>query len=98
MPKKAKSKTKSPKSTRPDIPGYGLPKSKKGLLPWKWAEAQGEQAISNRNRETGQASTCDGGLGAMARWQNLLQHGKQVAEGQESRQKPELHHVHGRCC
>lgn len=32
------SKTKSPKTTRPHIPGYGLPKSKKGLLPWKWAE------------------------------------------------------------
>jgi uncharacterized pyridoxamine 5'-phosphate oxidase family protein len=31
-------KNKSPKATRPDIPGYGLPKSKKGLLPWKWAE------------------------------------------------------------
>ena len=30
--------TKSPKPTRPNIPGYGLPKSKKGLLPWKWAE------------------------------------------------------------
>jgi pyridoxamine 5'-phosphate oxidase-like protein len=27
-----------PKATRPHIPGYGLPKSKKGLLPWKWAE------------------------------------------------------------
>jgi len=27
-----------PKSTRPHMPGYGLPKSKKGLLPWKWAE------------------------------------------------------------
>jgi len=40
MPKKAKSKskTKLPKSTRPHIPGYGLPKSKKGLLAWKWAE------------------------------------------------------------
>ena len=31
-------KSKSPKATRPAIPGYGLPKSKKGLLPWKWAE------------------------------------------------------------
>jgi len=29
---------KTPKVTRPRIPGYGLPKSKKGLLPWKWAE------------------------------------------------------------
>jgi uncharacterized pyridoxamine 5'-phosphate oxidase family protein len=33
-----KSKTKSPKTTRPNMPGYGLPKTKKGLLPWKWAE------------------------------------------------------------
>ena len=38
MPAKLKNKTKPPKPTRPDIPGYGLPKSKKGLLPWKWAE------------------------------------------------------------
>jgi uncharacterized pyridoxamine 5'-phosphate oxidase family protein len=31
-------KTRAPKTTRPHIPGYGLPKSKKGLLPWRWAE------------------------------------------------------------
>lgn len=30
--------SRTPKATRPNIPGYGLPKSKKGLLPWKWAE------------------------------------------------------------
>ena len=35
---RAGSKTKLPKSTRPHMPGYGLPKAKKGLLPWKWAE------------------------------------------------------------
>jgi uncharacterized pyridoxamine 5'-phosphate oxidase family protein len=34
----AKLKNKPPKATRPNIPDYGLPKSKKGLLPWKWAE------------------------------------------------------------
>jgi uncharacterized pyridoxamine 5'-phosphate oxidase family protein len=34
----ARTKPKSPRITRPNIPGYGLPKSKKGLLPWKWAE------------------------------------------------------------
>src|SRR5947199_2143584 len=33
-----KPKNNSPKPTRPSIPGYGLPKSKKGLLQWKWAE------------------------------------------------------------
>ena len=32
------SRTKSPKASRPRMPGYGLPKSAKGLLPWKWAE------------------------------------------------------------
>src|SRR5881396_1639873 len=33
-----KAKRNSPKATRPHMPGYGLPKSKKGLLAWKWAE------------------------------------------------------------
>ena len=28
---------KSPKASRPHMPGYGLPKGTKGLLPWKWA-------------------------------------------------------------
>jgi len=32
--------SKPPKATRPNMPGYGVPKSKKGLLPWKWAEAR----------------------------------------------------------
>jgi hypothetical protein len=31
-------KQRTPKATRPQIPGYGLPESNKGLLPWKWAE------------------------------------------------------------
>ena len=31
-------KSKTPKARRPHMPGYGLPKSTRGLLPWKWAE------------------------------------------------------------
>jgi nitroimidazol reductase NimA-like FMN-containing flavoprotein (pyridoxamine 5'-phosphate oxidase superfamily) len=31
-------KIKVPKTTRPQMPGYGVPRSKTGLLPWKWAE------------------------------------------------------------
>ena len=27
-----------PQSSRPHMPGYGLPKGNKGLLPWTWAE------------------------------------------------------------
>jgi pyridoxamine 5'-phosphate oxidase-like protein len=27
-----------PKAGRPHMPGYGVPTSRRGLLPWKWAE------------------------------------------------------------
>jgi Pyridoxamine 5'-phosphate oxidase len=37
--RKSKKAVWTPKAERPEIPGYGLPKSKKGLLPWKWAQA-----------------------------------------------------------
>jgi len=30
--------TKEPKSGRPNLPGYGVSKTRKELLPWKWAE------------------------------------------------------------
>jgi hypothetical protein len=29
---------KTPKAQRPNIPGYGLPAGRRGLLPWSWAE------------------------------------------------------------
>ncbi len=29
---------RAPKSSRPHMPGYGLPEDNKRLLPWKWAE------------------------------------------------------------
>ena len=35
---KRRSRTLEPKTTRPLMPGYGLPENTKGLLPWKWAE------------------------------------------------------------
>jgi len=36
--KKIPARTTKPKSSRPHMPGYGLPKGDKGLLPWSWAE------------------------------------------------------------
>lgn len=30
--------TKQPKSSRPHMPDYGIQTSRKGMLPWKWAE------------------------------------------------------------
>ncbi len=39
MPTKKKSKARrGPKAGRPHMPGYGLPKGTKDLLPWSWAE------------------------------------------------------------
>lgn len=36
--KKTSRKSATPKATRPQAPGYGFPKTTKGLLPWSWAE------------------------------------------------------------
>jgi Pyridoxamine 5'-phosphate oxidase len=35
---------KEPKASRPHMPGYGLPKGTKGLLPWSWAEQRLEKS------------------------------------------------------
>jgi hypothetical protein len=34
----------SPKVSRPHIPGYGIPKTKKGMVAWAWVEEQLTQA------------------------------------------------------
>jgi hypothetical protein len=36
--KRTVQKNHEPKASRPHMPGYGLPKGTKGLLPWRWAE------------------------------------------------------------
>ncbi len=36
--KKKKSKQPVPRSSRPHMPGYGLPKGEEGFLPWSWAD------------------------------------------------------------
>lgn len=39
MPVRNRKESQSePKATRPHAPGYGLPKTSKGLLSWKWAQ------------------------------------------------------------
>jgi general stress protein 26 len=36
--KKHATSKKEPRATRPNMPGYGISTTKKGMLPWKWAE------------------------------------------------------------
>jgi hypothetical protein len=35
-----------PLADRPHVPGYGIPETLKGTLPWSWAEERLEQAIT----------------------------------------------------
>ena len=35
---RTKASTRSPKASRPHMPGYGMPTGTKGLLAWTWAE------------------------------------------------------------
>jgi pyridoxine/pyridoxamine 5'-phosphate oxidase len=35
---------RTPRATRPRMPGYGIPEDRKGLLPWKWARERLEKS------------------------------------------------------
>jgi Pyridoxamine 5'-phosphate oxidase len=39
-----KAKPSAPRASRPYAPGYGLPETNKGLLPWSWAEKRLERS------------------------------------------------------
>ena len=40
MPLKRRTGAREPNASRPYMPGYGLPRGTKGLLPWRWAETR----------------------------------------------------------
>jgi hypothetical protein len=42
--KKAGTRSVMPRASRPYMPGYGLPKGTKGLLPWSWAQQRLEKS------------------------------------------------------
>lgn len=44
LKKKASRKQTIPRASRPHAPGYGFPKSNKGLLPWSWAQQRLEKS------------------------------------------------------
>jgi Pyridoxamine 5'-phosphate oxidase len=41
---KARPRVSEPAASRPHMPGYGLPKGTKGLLPWSWARQRLEKS------------------------------------------------------
>jgi hypothetical protein len=75
-----------PKATRPHMPGYGLPKSKKGMLPWKWAEQR-----LKRSRQYWIATTRpDGRPHVMVVWAQWLNGALYFSTGANSRKAQNL--------
>ena len=80
------SKAAVPKATRPSMPGYGVPKHKKGLLPWKWAEDRLE-----RSRQYWIATTRpDGRPHVMVVWAQWLNGALYFSTGAKSRKAQNL--------
>lgn len=87
MAKKTNSNaTLNPKAGRPNIPGYGIAKSNKGLLPWKWA--------LNRLRKSRQywiaTTRPDGAPHVMLIWGLWLDDGFYFSTGKDSRKAKNL--------
>jgi PPOX class probable F420-dependent enzyme len=84
----AQRKAKQPNATRPNIPGYGLPKNKKGLLPWKWAEDR-----LKKSKQYWIATTRpDGRPHVMVVWALWMDRALYFSTGKESRKAKNLAH------
>lgn len=84
--KKVSPKQKVPKATRPYAPGYGFPKSSKGLLPWSWAQ----QRLEKSHNYWITTTKPDGAPHTMVVW-GLWLHGAFIfSTGRESRKARNL--------
>jgi hypothetical protein len=76
----------APKASRPHAPGYGLPTTSKGLLPWKWAAER-----LTRSREYWIATTSpDGAPHVMVIWGLWWENEFCFSTGSESRKARNL--------
>jgi general stress protein 26 len=87
MAKRTSRKTdRAPKAGRPNIPDYGISKSKAGLLPWKWAQQR-----LNRSRQYWIATTRpDGSPHVMIVWGLWAPDGFYFSTGKNSRKAKNL--------
>lgn len=79
-------KNPPPKASRPHMPGYGLPKGTKGLLPWSWAE---ERPKKSHNYWITTVRP-DGSPHTMIVWGVWLNGGFYFSTGQKSRKARNL--------
>ncbi len=79
-------KSKSPTPTRPYMPGYGLPRGTKGLLPWSWAE----QRLKKSHNYWISTVRPDGSPHTMVVWGLWLNSAFYFSTGQRSRKAQNL--------
>lgn len=84
--KRASSKVREPKPSRPHMPGYGLPKSRKGLLSWSWAE----QRLTKSHNYWISTARPDGAPHSMVVWGLWLDGRFYFSTGQKSRKARNL--------
>lgn len=78
--------TRTPKASRPHMPGYGLPQHNKGLLPWKWAN---QRLAKSRNYWISTVRP-DGRPHTMVIWGLWLQNTFYFSTGRESQKSRNL--------
>jgi nitroimidazol reductase NimA-like FMN-containing flavoprotein (pyridoxamine 5'-phosphate oxidase superfamily) len=81
-----KRQSKIPSATRPHMPGYGVPKGRKGLLPWKWAE----QRLKKSHNYWITTVRPDGSPHTMVVWGLWLDGSFYFSTGQQSRKAKNL--------
>lgn len=84
----ASTSRKNPKSSRPHMPGYGLPSGTKGLLPWSWAE----QRLKKSHNYWISTSWPDGTPHLMIVWGLWLDGAFYFSSGANSRKAKNLAH------
>ena len=89
MPANKSRSNLSPKSSRPHMPGYGIPKSSKGMLPWKWAE----QRLKKSHNYWISTARPDGSPHTMIVWGLWLDGGFYFSTGSKSRKARNLAHT-----
>ena len=81
-----KRKSESPCATRPYMPGYGVPKGRKGILPWSWAE----QRLKKSHNFWITTVRPDGSPHTMVIWGLWIDGAFYFSTGQESRKAKNL--------
>ncbi|PYX88806.1 MAG: pyridoxamine 5'-phosphate oxidase [Acidobacteria bacterium] len=81
-----KRKSESPSATRPYMPGYGVPKGRKGILPWSWAE----QRLKKSHNFWITTVRPDGSPHTMVIWGLWIDGAFYFSTGQESRKAKNL--------